>query len=301
MNNNMYSQTDSRWRKKKYPSGKYTVGGSGCGLCAATHVLIEQKKYAKADPRTFYSYMRQYATQGHGTKWVGITNGLKHFGYKSVKELECKSSKAKVYKEFNKGNRMAVALFSSGNAPDGTVWTNGGHYIAFIDYKRANGKHYFYVKDSGGRKRRGWYCVETSMGSRLKRVWIVERIGATPYTPAELNVDGDWGKATTKLTQYVLGSTIDGIISSQPKDNKKYLTAVNEKSWEFKDVGTGSATIKKMQRLLNDNGAKLNVDGIFGKKSIKALQKFLNVKVDGICGEATVKAWQSYLNGKAMR
>lgn len=271
----MFSQTDKRWRYKKYPKGRYTVGGSGCGLCAVTHVLIEQTKYAKATPVTFWSYMKQYATCGHGTKWVGITQGLKHFGHKSVREIACQSSKSAVYKEFSKGNRMAVALVVSGPGPDGTRWTAGGHYIAFIDYKVVNGKHWFYVKDSGGHHRRGWYCVEKSMGTRLKRVWIVERLNPAPkpapYKPKKIKVDGNWGKVTTRLTQYILGVPVDGI--------------------------RGKATVKAIQKLV---GAK--VDGEWGKATTKAMQKFLNtkikagLKVDGVKGRKTIKAWQTWLN-----
>lgn len=286
MNPAMYSQTDSRWRSKPYPSGGYTVGGSGCGLCAVTHILIEQNKYWKATPSTFWKYMRQYATKGHGTLWKGITNGLKHYGHKTVKELACQNSKSNVYAEFNKGNRMAVALFEKGYAPDGkTKWTNGGHYIAFIDYKVENGKHYFYVKDSGGKHRKGWYQVESQMGKRLKRVWIVKRLDI------EISVDGNWSTNTTKASQKAFGITVDGIISSQPKSNQKYLTNCNVKSWEFVDDAKGSKTIKAIQKLV---GAK--EDGICGKATIKSMQRYLNVKESGYMDSDTVKAWQEWLN-----
>lgn len=300
----MYSQTDARWRGKPYPRGRYTVGGSGCGLCAVTHVLMEQERYKNATPLTFYNYMRQYATMGYGTKWVGIENGLKHFGHKSVKTLYCLNSKSNVYKEFNKGNRMAVALMSASHkAPDRTVWTTGGHYIAFLDYKVVNGKHYFYVKDSGGRHRRGWYCVETSMGKVLKQVWIVERLEKpAPYKPKKVTVDGNWGTDTTKLTQSILKSgTIDGKISSQPEKNKDYLVSANTSSWQFvaDKSAKGSAVIKALQKFLNSKGAKLLVDGICGPATVKALQRFLKLKVvDGIMGKVTVKAWQTYLNSQ---
>lgn len=303
MNSNMFSQTDSRWRRKPYPRGRYTVGGSGCGLCAVTHVLIEQAKYKNATPLTFWSYMRQYATMGYGTKWVGIENGLKHFGHKSVKTLYCLNSKSNVYKEFNKGNRMAVALMSASHkAPDGhTVWTTGGHYIAFLDYKVVNGKHYFYVKDSGGRHRRGWYCVETTMGKVLKQVWIVERLSAPkPYTPKKISVDGNWGVDTTKLTQSILGVSVDGIISSQPLSNRANLPAADTRSWNFVSKNAkGSVTVKMIQKVVNTTA-----DGIFGRATVKALQKYLNTKahaklaIDGSMGPKTVKAWQTWLNAQ---
>ena len=278
MNPNMFSQTDKRWRYKKYPKGKYTVGGSGCGLCAVTHLLIEQDKYKNATPLTFWPYMRQYAICGNGTKWKGITNGLRHFGYKDAYQISCKNSKSAVYKEFNKGNKMAVARVLSGEAPDGTRWTASGHYISFLDYKvDKNGKHWFYVKDSGGHHRRGWYCVEKSMGTRLQDVWVCTRLNPAPkpapYKPKKISVDGTWGKVTTKLTQYLLGVTVDGIM--------------------------GANTIKAIQKLV---GAK--VDGKWGKATTKAMQKFLNtkikagLKVDGVKGRKTIKAWQTWLNSQ---
>lgn len=303
MNPNMYCQLDSRWRHKKYPSGKYNVGNSGCGLCAVTHILIEQKKYWNATPTKFWSYMRQYATCGNGTKWVGITNGLKHFGHDSVKVIDCRNDKSKVYKEFAKGNRMAVALISAGHGPDGTVWTTGGHYIAFMDYKVVNGKHYFYVKDSGHRHRRGWYCCEKSMGTRLHKVWIVKRLEPDtppkPYKPKKIKVDGDWGKATTRLTQHVMGTTIDGLVSSQPISNLPYIKGANTDSWLFvKKNAKGSKMVKAVQKMVG-----IKEDGIWGKVTSKAVQTYLNengakLKVDGYFGSISVKEWQKWLNTK---
>lgn len=304
MNPNMYSQTDERWRKLKYPSGGYNVGNSGCGLCAVTHVLIEQEKYKNATPKKFWSYMRQYAKCGNGTRWAGITNGLKHFGHSSVIEFECKSNKSKVYKEFAKGDRMAVALISSGEGPDGTVWTTSGHYISLLDMKVVGNKHYFYVKDSGHRHRRGWYCCENSMGSRFHRVWIVKRLEPPtppkPYVPKKIKVDGDWGKATTRLTQSVMKTTIDGLISSQPIGNKPYLKGANTDSWLFvkSKNAKGSPTVKAIQKMV---GA--TTDGIWGKATSKAVQTFLNkngskLSVDGYFGPVSVKAWQTWLNTK---
>lgn len=276
MNPNMFAQIDKRWRYKKYPSGGYNVGNSGCGLCAVTHLCIEQEKYKNATPLTFWSYMRQFALRGNGTKWAGITNGLKHFGYKDAKQYDCETNKSAVYREFNKGNKMAVARVLTGKAPDGTVWTAGGHYIAFIDYKvDKNGKHWVYVKDSGGHHRRGWFCIERSMGTRLKNCWIVTRLEPAPkpapYKPKKIKVDGNWGKVTTRLTQYILGVPVDGIM--------------------------GKATIKAIQKHV---GAK--EDGVWGKETTKAMQRFLNekikagLKVDGVRGKKTIKAWQTYLN-----
>lgn len=111
--------------------------------------------------------------------------------------------------------------------------------------------------------------------------------------------DGVWGVNTTKYSQKLLGTTVDGIVSRQRTSCKKYLPAASTKSWEFKTLGKGSAMIKALQKLV---GAK--ADGLAGKGTVIGLQKFLKAKgfykgkVDGIMGYATVVAWQKYLNNK---
>lgn len=112
--------------------------------------------------------------------------------------------------------------------------------------------------------------------------------------------DGYWGMDTTRFTQKLLGTPIDGVVSNQPRSNKKYLSNATT-GWEFKLFGYkgGSAMIKALQRLI---GA--DADGYFGRQSVMALQAFLNHEgfdagaVDGYMGQRTVKAWQKYLNNK---
>ena len=111
-----------------------------------------------------------------------------------------------------------------------------------------------------------------------------------------LAVDGSWGMDTTRYTQKMLGTPIDGEIWGQPLNCKKYLPAAQTSSWKFVLFGKGSACIKALQTLI---GAE--VDGKFGKKSVIALQTFLAgegylINIDGIMGAATVKAWQKHIN-----
>ena len=109
--------------------------------------------------------------------------------------------------------------------------------------------------------------------------------------------DGVWGVNTTKYTQKLLKTTVDGVVSGQRTSCKKYLPAANTKSWEFKTLGKGSPMVKSLQKLV---GA--TIDGLAGKGTVTALQKFLKAeglytgKVDGIMGYATVVAWQKHLN-----
>lgn len=123
----------------------------------------------------------------------------------------------------------------------------------------------------------------------------------TPAPSNKISVDGEWGKDTTKATQKVLGTTVDGIVSKQIKSCQKYLQSCLTSSWEFKtsDYAGGSAMVKAIQRLV---GA--GVDGHAGKNTVVAIQKFLNKKgfncgvADGYMGPNTVKAWQKYINSR---
>lgn len=112
-----------------------------------------------------------------------------------------------------------------------------------------------------------------------------------------VTVDGKWGYKTTLLSQKVMKTTQDGIVSGQKTSNKKYLPNADTSSWEFSKKGKGSPLIKAIQRLV---GA--SVDGIAGRNTVKAMQKFLKVQglytgsIDGVMGAKTVKAWQKWLN-----
>ncbi len=123
----------------------------------------------------------------------------------------------------------------------------------------------------------------------------------TPTPSNKITVDGEWGKNTTKATQKVLGTTVDGIVSKQLASQKKYLQNCLISSWEFKTSGTagGSSMVKAIQRLVGST-----VDGHAGKNTVIAMQKFLNAKgfncgsADGYMGAKTVKAWQKYINSR---
>ena len=113
-----------------------------------------------------------------------------------------------------------------------------------------------------------------------------------------ISQDGYWGRETTTLSQKVLGTYPDGIVSGQPSVNKKYLVGADTGSWKFSERGSkeGSAMVKALQKL---TGAE--TDGYCGKETVKALQRFLDDyrgKTDGLLGPETVKAWQRYLNRK---
>lgn len=170
MNTREYKQYDSRWGSLPYPTNNSPVSTDGCGLCAVTHCAIQLDKYKSATPKTFHSFMKQYAVAGNGTRWDGIDAGLKQF-IGNAKRFDDMDS---FFAEVSKGDRVGVILFRSGYAPDGTLWTTGGHYVAFIDYYRKGSRDFLYTVDSGGRNHTGWHTYQDSMKGRIQLLWTAE-------------------------------------------------------------------------------------------------------------------------------
>ncbi len=124
---------------------------------------------------------------------------------------------------------------------------------------------------------------------------VVEQPKPTPAAK-DIAVDGEWGTNTTKKAQTVFGTIVDGEISGQTNSCKKHHESCQTTSWKYASVAKGSMLIKAIQKFLNERGAGLSTDGVFGPITIKALQKFLKVTADGYCGRNTVKAFQKWLN-----
>ena len=241
MNSNFYRQTDPRWAKLPYPRKGYTMGGSGCGCCAVTHAIIEIEKNKDLTPADVRKYMVQYATCGDGTKRVGITAGLKHYGLEEV--YRCQSQPmSELFKRLDAGASVGVLLFGARLGPDGTKWTGGGHYIGFCGYKKINGKHWLYLKDSSGRKsyhidingkrvksrHNGWWCYEDSMRGDVVDAWCAR---VPKSEPKPLVVDGILGPMTIKGLQMHIGAPVTGEMDK--------------------------ATVKALQTYLNDKGVRV--------------------------------------------
>lgn len=179
MNSKIYKQLDSRWSKLPYPTKNSTFGGNGCGCCACTHVAIEQESKRNWNIKPLYRWMvkQGYAVAGQGTKWSGIEATLKHIGHKTVVWVMREDPMSKAWAELDTGNRIGVLLVDNSRTPDRTLWTSSGHYVAFTDYRKtADGKHWFYTKDSGPKNHSGWFCYEKSIAGALPQLWIVERL-----------------------------------------------------------------------------------------------------------------------------
>jgi len=179
--------------------------------------------------------------------------------------------------------------------------------IVFRDYLYASeiyNKYYIWVAqynstcDYHGPKYMWQYSSSGSVPGISGRVDMNYFYGDQPAPKPEpelgkITVDGIWGKATTQKLQKIYGLTIDGIVSSQPKTCKKYLSGCSTTSWKFVSKANGSSTIKQLQKQL-----RVTADGKMGQNTVKALQKMLGIGVDGYCGAKTVRAFQEYLNTK---
>lgn len=103
----------------------------------------------------------------------------------------------------------------------------------------------------------------------------------SPSVPGEIDVDGRWGSDTTRKMQHELGTTVDGIVSSQSRtwaaDNPG-LT----KGWQWVDPedAEGSRMIRAHQVLLQRRGRYTGkLDGLVGPKYVTALQADLRMDV----------------------
>lgn len=111
-----------------------------------------------------------------------------------------------------------------------------------------------------------------------------------------LNVDGQGGYATAKrLQEYFDTAGKDGIISHQYKQdcNKNLYSA------QFDKTLKGSNVIKALQIFLRDKGFyKGSIDGLFGRDTIIALQKYFGTTEDGILSPVSecIKELQRRLN-----
>ena len=130
--------------------------------------------------------------------------------------------------------------------------------------------------------------------------------GGTPK--GAIDVDGLWGSATTRLAQTLAGTYVDGIVSSQNPDNKRYLEGCTT-GWEWVSpygVYCDSALICTMQKQLRDFGKYYgDIDGLAGQQFASAMIRYFaenwgsgatvdDKKLDA--GGVTIKAFQRMLN-----
>ena len=113
-----------------------------------------------------------------------------------------------------------------------------------------------------------------------------------PSKPKKLKVDGLWGGDTTRRAQEVLGTYVDGVVSSQPRIWKKPNPGLTL-GWEWHTNASGSPMIKALQRKLG-----VTADGKFGTQSIRKFQARMGTPIDGKLwrNSPAIKEFQRRLN-----
>lgn len=113
-----------------------------------------------------------------------------------------------------------------------------------------------------------------------------------PSTSGDIDVDGYWGRNTTKKLQQYFGLYVDGVVSSQYavyEDSNPGLVG----GWDWVSSPKGSPTIRAIQKVVG-----VEQDGIIGPLTIKAMQRHFGTPVDGeVWGPSVmVKKMQAALN-----
>lgn len=172
MNKNKFMQTDSKWGNLGYPEAPCYIRNCGCGEVSIANIIIEMEKYKKTTPRTIQPYCKQFAAPNcDGTFFSGIPKMMEHYGLTNVKEHQKMSD---LWKELDKGNRVVIYLMGARlGGSRGVHWTSGGHFVCSVDYRKRDGKHEVYVKDSysNSRLRNKWISYEDNMKNNVVRVW----------------------------------------------------------------------------------------------------------------------------------
>ena len=183
----------------------------------------------------------------------------------------------------------------------GIIEVNNGSYVTTIEGNTDNGQ----VK----RKTRSWsyikgivrpnYNTATKPVSSTTSSSTSSSTSSKPTTTTssnytKLDVDGKWGKATTKRLQQYLKTSVDGIVSQQYSMYKAKNPGLLSASWQWVNKPRGgSDMVKALQKKVGST-----VDGFIGPNTIKALQKKLGTTVDGHISNPSecVKALQKALN-----
>ncbi|MCT1866914.1 peptidoglycan-binding protein [Dermabacter sp. p3-SID358] len=110
---------------------------------------------------------------------------------------------------------------------------------------------------------------------------------------ANINVDGSFGRRTRNAVvtfQSSAGIGVDGVVGARTRSalGSKNPTAVN--STPKLRPGSRGEAVKNLQSLLNNAGANIKVDGVFGRGTNTAVRNFQSsagVGVDGVVGPRT--------------
>lgn len=184
----------------------------------------------------------------------------------------------------------------------GIVESNNGSYLTTIEGNTSDSNY-----SNGGavlRRTRSYSTVSGVIRPNYDGTSITNTPSSskpstsTPSTSSDkIAVDGQWGTATTRKIQQVLGTYIDGYIDGQSRVDFNKCNKGGLLTSTFRFGSGGSPCIKALQRKV---GA--TADGYIGPNTIKALQRYLGTGVDGIVDPISpmVKKLQTKLNGGSL-
>lgn len=285
---------------------------------------ISSSKYGKKCP---YSMKPQYITVHNTANDASARN--------EVSYMRNNSSSTSYHVAVDDKEVVIAAPFNRNcfHAGDGRHGTGNRKTIGIeICYSKSGGARFDAAEDNAARyiasllKAYGWginrvkrhydwsrkYCPHRTMDRGWTRFLNMVRSymglpaasipsgGEGTASVGKVAIDHRWGPATTRASQKVLGTYIDGIVSKQSKRARKYLPNVSTASWKFvNNPGRGSNMIRALQRLVDSS-----VDGKCGPETVADLQVFLKEKgyysgrIDCKMGPGTVSGWQRYLNSR---
>lgn len=275
------------YKQYNYPNVPYaseSVATAGCGPTSVSDIV-------EVDPPTTAGWLTDhgYAYPHQGTIYEGISACLTAFngGGKMIAQYQDGATDNAYFREWKKAIQSGYEGILLMHKVTSSYWTNGGHFIAIVGY--SNGKYLVY--DPASVVRTGWHPWSDFVGN-ISALYTSTR----KWNNGKIAIDGYWGKDTTMLSQRVMGTVVDGIVSNQNQDMRKFMPNCQITSWDFVSpmkLRGGSQLIIAIQKMIG-----VEADGFFGMNTLRALQKFLKVNVDGYFGYNSVKAWQTWLNNQ---
>lgn len=166
----------------------------------------------------------------------------------------------------------------------GIVEANFGDYLQTIEFNTYSG--------TGGSQGNGGGVYRRTRDWDNVTAVIRPDYDQSASTVGGLTEDGYWGPRTTAALQQILGTPIDGVVSSQEVENRSILLACTD-GWEWEIDPDGSAVIAAMQSRLG-----VPDDGIMGPVTINALSARYKIEGNGVLSDPSfsVAAMQATLN-----
>ena len=243
--------------KEGYVNG-VSMSASGCGACAVASIACNIK-YITPKQVAAWLYSRG-AFSSAGTTRAGITVALEHYGFKSTYYTPESGGGTSWKNAMNqmknlKGDWWAIFLVvGKRNGGKDNLWTSGGHYLAITDMR--NGK--LYVRDSGARKRTGYYDPEL-LRYDTNVIWVIQKkaagegySGTFPTLPAKGYLcKGDSGQAVKSLQMFLkwcglYNDKVDGVFCA----NTETAVKAYHKRYELDQDGWfGPACLERAKKV----------------------------------------------------